>query len=222
MTEGFVPVVRRLPPAVATTDIAVEEPPALPPPRSSSLLALVVPVGMSLAMIGVMAAAFFSGTAVTRNPMYAAFPMMTLISMAVTVAAGRGRRQGGDIDTDRVNYLGYLSRLRTGVGEIAAAQRFSLVWTHPDPATLWTLIGGPRMWERRASDSDFCLVRVGVGTQPLVTRLVAPEPKLAVPSDPVTAAALRRFVRIYSTLTDAPITTGLRGVGSVTFDGDPT
>ena len=61
MTEGFVPVVRRPPPAVATTDIAVEAPPALPPPRSSSLLAMVVPVAMSLAAIGIMAAAFFSG-----------------------------------------------------------------------------------------------------------------------------------------------------------------
>jgi DNA segregation ATPase FtsK/SpoIIIE, S-DNA-T family len=222
MTEVFVPVVRRLPPAVATTDIAVDPPPALPPPSSSSLVALVVPVAMSLAAIGVMASAFFSGHAVTRNPMYLAFPMMTLISVVATVAAGRGRRQGGDIDTDRVNYLEYLSRLRTTVSEIAAAQRFSLVWTHPDPATLWTLIGGPRMWERRASDSDFCLVRVGVGTQPLATRLVAPEPQSRGPSDPVTAAALRRFVRTYSTLTDAPITIGLRGVGSVTFDGDPT
>jgi DNA segregation ATPase FtsK/SpoIIIE, S-DNA-T family len=222
MTEGFVPVERRLPPGVATTDIAVEAPPALPPPRSSSLLALVLPVAMSFAAIGIMAAAFFSGGAVTRNPIYLAFPTMTLISMAVTVAAGRGRRQGADIDTDRVNYLGYLRRLRATVTEIAAAQRFSLVWTHPDPDTLWTLIGGPRMWERRASDSDFCLVRLGVGTQPSAARLVAPEPHSRGPSDPVTATALRRFIHTYSTLTDAPITVGLRGVGTATFDGDLT
>jgi S-DNA-T family DNA segregation ATPase FtsK/SpoIIIE len=222
MTERFVPVVRRPPPAVATTDIAVEAPPALPPQRSSSLLALVVPVAMSLVAIGIMAAAFFSGTAVTRNPMYVAFPMMTLISMAVTVAAGRGRRQGSNIDTDRVDYLGYLSQLRATVTEIGAGQQFSLKWSHPDPDTLWTLIGGPRMWERRASDSDFCLVRIGVGTQPLATRLVAPEAHSRGPSDPVTAAALRRFVHTYSTLTDVPITVGLRGVGTMTFDGDPT
>ncbi len=222
MTEGFVPVVRRLPPAVATADIAVEAPPALPPPRSSSLLTMVVPVAMSFAAIGIMAAAFFSGTAVTRNPMYVAFPVMTLISMAMTVAGGRGRRQGGDIDTDRADYLGYLSRLRATVTEVAAAQRFSLAWTHPDPETLWTLIGGPRMWERRASDSDFCVVRLGIGTQPLAARLVAPEPHSRRLSDPVTATALRRFVHTYSTLTDAPITVGLRGVGTVTFDGDLT
>src|ERR1700739_4754836 len=139
MTEGFVPAVRRLPPAVATTDIAVEAPPALPPPSSPSLPTLLLPVALSFVTIGIMAAAFFSGSAVTRNPMYVAFPMMTLFSMAVTVAAGRGRRQAGGIDTDRVNYLGYLSRLRRSVSEMATTQRVSLIWSHPDPDTLWTL-----------------------------------------------------------------------------------
>jgi DNA segregation ATPase FtsK/SpoIIIE, S-DNA-T family len=222
MTQGFAPVVRRLPPAVATTDIAIEAPPGLPPPQSPGLLARLLAVVMSVATIGVMAAAFFSGSAVTRNPMYVAFPVMTLFSMAVTAATGRGRRPGRGIDADRVDYLGYLSRLRISVTEMAAAQRLSLIESHPDPDTLWTLIGGPRMWERRASDSDFCLVRVGVGTVPLATRLVAPEPPSRQPSDPVSVTAVRRFMQAHSTIADAPITVGLRGVGSMTIDGDLT
>ena len=222
MTEGFIPVVRQPPPAVATTDIVVEPPPSLPPPRSSGPLALILPVVMSVAALGIMAAAFLSGSAAARNPMYVAFPMMTLFSTAVTVAAGRGRRQGGGIDTDRVNYLGYLNRLRRTVREIALAQRISLIWSHPEPDTLWTLIGGPRMWERRASDADFCLVRVGVGTRPLATWLVAPEHPTQEPSDPVTSTALRRFVDTHSALTDAPIAVGLPDAGTVTIDGDTT
>ena len=222
MTEGFIPVVRQLPPAVATTDIVVEPPPSLPPPRSSGPLALILPVVMSVAALGIMAAAFLSGSAAARNPMYVAFPMMTLFSTAVTVAAGRGRRQGGGIDTDRVNYLGYLNRLRGIVRETALAQRISLIWSHPEPDTLWTLIGGPRMWERRASDADFCFVRVGVGTRPLATRLVAPERPTQEPSDPVTSTALRRFIDTHSALTDAPIAVGLPDAGTVTIDGDTT
>ena len=221
MTEGFIPVVRQPPPAVATTDIVVEPPPSLPPPRTGPL-ALMLPVVMSVAALGIMAAAFFSGSAAARNPMYVAFPMMTLFSTAVTVAAGRGRRQGGGIDTDRVNYLGYLNRLRGTVRETALAQRISLIWSHPEPDTLWTLIGGPRMWERRASDADFCLVRVGVGTRPLATWLVAPEHPTQEPSDPVTSTALRRFVDTHSALTDAPIAVGLPDAGTVTIDGDTT
>ncbi|HUH71238.1 MAG TPA: type VII secretion protein EccCa [Mycobacterium sp.] len=222
MTQGFVPVVRRLPPAVATADIAVEAPPGLPPSTSPGLLARLLPVVMSVATLGVMAAAFLSGAGVARNPMFLAFPMMMLVSIVVTAITARGRGQGRSIDADRVGYLEYLSRLRRTVTEIAVAQRSSLNSSHPDPDTLWTLIGGPRMWERRATDSDFCLVRVGVGTQPLAARLVPPGTPSQGLSDPVTATALRRLIHTHSTIADAPITIGLHGIATVTIDGDPT
>ena len=218
MTQCFVPAVRRLSPVVATADIVVEAPPAPPPPRSPRLLSMIV----SVATLGVMAVAFFSGSTAARNPMFVAFPMMTLVSMAVTAAAGRGQRRGRGIDADRVDYLGYLSRLRATVTEAAAAQHVSLNWSHPHPDTLWTLIGGLRMWERRASDPDFCLVRVGIGTRPLAARLVAPEPPSHQAADPVTTTALRRFIDAHSIIADAPVTVGLHGVGTVRIDGDLT
>ena len=199
MTQGFVPAVRRPPPAVATADIAVEAPPGLPtagPPR-------LLPVIVSVLTLGVMAAAFASGSAAARNPMFVAFPTMTLLSLAATANAGRGQRRG-TLDADRVGYLAYLSGLRAAVIETATAQRVSLRWSHPDPDTLWTLIGGPRMWERRACDPDFCVVRVGVGTRPLAARLVAPEPMPHERSDPVTEAALRRFLSAHSSVARAP------------------
>ncbi len=217
MTQCFVPAARRLPPAVATADIAVDAPPGLPPPRSSRWL----PVTVSVAGLGIMAAAFLSGSPVTRNPMLLAFPVMTLVSMAVSMAFGRGRRQGNGIDADRTEYLAYLSRLRAVVAERANAQRFSLFWSHPDPDTLWTLVGGPRMWERRASDPDFCLARVGMGSQPLPARLVPVEPPSREPSDPVTATALRRFLGAHLVVDDVPVTMALRGVGPVRIEGEP-
>ncbi len=214
MTQCFVPVGRRPPPVVATADIAVEAPPSPPPPRSPGWL----PVAASIAGPGVMAAVFFSGSTVARNPAFLAFPAMTLVSVAL--AAGRGRRQGRGIDAVRGEYLGYLSRLRATVTEIATAQRVSLSWSNPDPETLWTLTGGPRMWERRASDPDFCLARVGIGSLPLAARLVAPEPPVREPSDPVTATAFHRFIQTHSVVADAPVTVGLFGVATVTVDGD--
>ena len=69
--------------------------------------------------MGVMAAAFLSGSALSRNPMFLAFPMMMLVSMVVTAVTGRHRRRGGGIDADRTEYLGYLSRLRDTVAETA-------------------------------------------------------------------------------------------------------
>ena len=220
MTEAFVRVVRQLPPAVATADVSIAAPPALPRSPSPSLLVRLVPLLISVGGLGVMAAALFSGSAATRSPTFLAFPMMMLVSMTATTLAGRGRRQSGGIDADRVEYLGYLDRLRRTIVETAAAQRSSLSWTHPDPDTLWTLIGGPRMWERQARDADFCVVRVGVGFQPLATRLVAPDTPPVELSDPVTATALRRFIQAHSTIEEAPIAIGLRANSAVTIDGD--
>ncbi|OBK52052.1 type VII secretion protein EccCb [Mycobacterium sp. 1081908.1] len=217
MTQCFVPAVRRPAPAVAAADIAVDAPPGLPPAGSPRLL----PVMLSLATLGVMAAVFLSGSAAACNPMFVAFPAMTLLSLAVTATAGRGQRRGRRLDADRVNYLAYLSGLRATVTEIATAQRVSLTWSQPDPDTLWTLIGGPRMWERRASDPDFCLVRVGVGTRPLAARLVAPESSPREPTDPVTAAALRRFLSAHSLVGDVPIAVDLGAAGAVMIGGDP-
>ncbi|OBI46714.1 type VII secretion protein EccCb [Mycobacterium sp. E796] len=217
MTQCFVPAVRRPAPAVAAADITVDAPPGLPPRGSPRLL----PVVLSLATLAVMAVAFLTGSSAARHPMFVAFPVMTLLSLAVTATAGRGERRRRSLDADRVNYLAYLSGLRVAVSETTAAQRNSLLWTHPDPDTLWTLIGGPRMWERRASDPDFCLVRVGLGTQPLAARLVAPEPATHEPSDPVTAAALRRFLSAHSLVARAPVTVDLGADGRVTVDGDP-
>ncbi|HSS25271.1 MAG TPA: type VII secretion protein EccCa [Mycobacterium sp.] len=219
MTEGFVPVLRQMSPAVATADITVAAPPELPRSTSPSLLVRLLPVLISVGTLGVMSAAFFSGSAVARSPTFLAFPIMMLVSMTATVVAGR-RRQGSGINADRVDYLAYLTRLRKTIVETAAAQRSSLNWSHPDPDTLWTLIGGPRMWERRATDSDFCVVRVGVGIQPLATRLVAPETPPMEISDPVTVTALGRFIQAHSTIAAAPITIGLREIAIVTINGD--
>jgi DNA segregation ATPase FtsK/SpoIIIE, S-DNA-T family len=219
MTQGFVPVVRQLPPEVATADVIVAAPPQLPHSATPSGLMRVLPVGMSIATMGVMAVTF-SGSGVARSPAFLAFPMMMLLSFALTSLTQRGRRRGGEIDAGRTDYLGYLTRLRRTVAETAAAQRTALTWSHPDPAALWTLIGGPRMWERRATDHDFCWVRVGVGTRPLSTKLLAPELHAGQRADPVTAAAANRFIHTHATIASAPIAVELTGGTSVTVDGD--
>ena len=213
-------MIEQLPPVCPAEDVVVAAPPELPPSASSHVLVRLLPVVMSVATVGAMAAAFMSGSAVGRNPMFLAFPMMMLVSVVVTALTGRGGRRG--IDADRAEYLGYLSRLRRTVAETAEAQRLSLAWDHPGPDALWTLIGGPRMWDRRPGDVDFCVVRVGVGARPLGTRLVAPENRPAHRVDPVTVTALDRFLHAHSTIDDAPITIGLRGTAAVTIDGDPT
>ena len=101
--------------------------------------------------------------------MFLAFPATMLVSTVVTGLTGRVRRQGGGVDADRDQYLNYLSDLSRSVSEIAVAHHRSAISRHPDPDTLWTLIGGPRMWGRWPTDADFGLVR-GHRNQPLARR----------------------------------------------------
>jgi DNA segregation ATPase FtsK/SpoIIIE, S-DNA-T family len=78
------------------------------------------------------------------------------------------------------------------------------------------------MWERRAEDSDFCRVRIGIGSQRLASRLVPPPNGPGQRMDPVTGSALRRFLEAHSTVPDAPIVLDLRGPQAVTIGGNTT
>lgn len=201
-------------------DIVVDAPPDLPSPASPGLLPRLLPVVLSLVCMGLMAAVFSAGNGLARNPVFLAFPAMTLMSTVLTGLPGGARRRGGGIDADRDRYLDYLSGLSESVAEIAVAQHSSASRDDPDPDTLWTLIGGPRMWERRPGGAAFGIVRVGIGPQPLARRLVAPSLPPEELRDPVTAMALRRFLETHATIR-APVTLDVRDGTLVRIDGDP-
>ncbi|OBK59908.1 type VII secretion protein EccCb [Mycobacterium colombiense] len=207
-------------PAAPGGDIVVDGPPELPSPVAPGAVSRMLPVALSLVCMGIMAAVFSAGTGVTRNPAYLALPAMMLVSTVVTGLAGRARRRRGGLDADRDQYLDYLGNLSRSVSEMAVAQRRSSIGRHPDPDTLWTLVGGPRMWERRPTDADFGLARVGMGSQPLARRLVAPQLPSEELRDPVTVTALRRFLHVHSTI-QAPVTIDVHAGTLVTIDGDP-
>ncbi|ORB13605.1 type VII secretion protein EccC [Mycobacterium noviomagense] len=208
------------PPTFSTDEITVAPPPTPTGPARNSLLIRLLPVVMAVATVGMMAAAFGSRSAISRNPVFLAFPAMMLISAVITALAGRDSRRTAELDRDRADYLSYLSGLRGSVVKTAAAQCSSLMWRHPDPESLWTLIGGPRMWERRPADADFGQVRIGTGIRPIASRLVPPD-KPSERMDPVTVSALHRFLGVHSTIASAPASIGLRGAPTVTIDGDP-
>ncbi len=217
-TAEFTPPARLPPEVFETADIVVTAPPETRTVRTP-VLARYLPVVMAIATVGMMAVVWYSRSGLARNPAFMTFPLMMLLSTVATVVSGADRLRG-EINADRAEYLAYLCDLRAGVVKIAAAQRSSLVWCHPDPDTLWTLVGGCRMWERRAADADFCQVRIGVGAQRLATRLVPPQIASVHRLDPVTVTAMRRFLQTHSTVPHTPITIALPGLAAVTVGGD--
>jgi S-DNA-T family DNA segregation ATPase FtsK/SpoIIIE len=219
-TTAFARGPRLAPPVFADGDIPVAAPPIVPRAEPAGALARLLPVLTLVAMAGMVAVTYASGAAATRSPMFLLFPVMMLASVSASIVHGRAGQRAAEVSQGRRGYLAYLAALTDSASETAAAQRASLLWCHPDTESLWTLTGGPRMWERRSADSDFGHVRVGVGTQRLATRLLAPAIGPVEELDPVTAMALRRFIRAHATVPEVPIAIALRGMAAVTVDGD--
>lgn len=202
-------------------EVTVDPPPPVPRATPANPLARLLPVVLVIAMVGMMAVYFGSGAATSRGPMMMFFPVMMLMSVVGTlVYSTRGTGHAAELSRDRREYLRYLDGLDIAAAGTARAQWASLHGEHPEPALLWTLVDGNRLWERTPADAAFGEVRVGLGERPMRVRLMAPE----IPpgeQDPVTAAALRRLLRRRSTVADVPVTVQLRGLGQLSVGSDP-
>ncbi|WP_425171678.1 type VII secretion protein EccCa [Mycobacterium sp.] len=217
----FVPAMRLPGAAYPTAEIVLAAPPVITDAGRTTLVVRLLPVLMAVATIGMMLAVFHSGSGAGRHPMLLTFPAMMLLSAVISAVSGRDGR-AGNLNNARSEYLTYLARQRDKVIRAAAAQHSALLWAHPEPESLWTLIGGDRMWERRPRDPDFCQTRLGVGNICPTTRVVAPESSPADRTDPVTGLALQAFSRAHATISDAPVSIKLQPPAVVSIDGDPT
>lgn len=212
----------RLPaPPMADGELVLEPPPEVPKAVPVNPLARLLPVAMIVAAIGMMVLYFGSGGAGLRSPMFVFFPVMMLVSLVGTLAFGaRGGPRTAEINQGRRDYLRYLDGVDHAAADAARAQYESRNWTHPDPASLWTLVGGRRMWERRPGDPDFGHVRIGLGAQRSSTRLVTPDTGPVDEADPVTITAMRQLVHTRRRVDAVPVAVPLSEAGVLTVGGD--
>ncbi len=213
-------VVRRGPrppaPVMPAGEIPLEAPPAEPRIAPAGLLQRLLPMVMLLASVG------FVVVIGIDNPTSWLFGGMIALSTLGMVAGGASRggaARRAESDAERADYLRYLAQIRHRARSVAAGQRASLEWTHPDPDALVTLARGPRTWERRPGDADFAHVRVGRGAQRLATALVPPQTGPVEDLEPVTTVALRRFVRTHSVVEALPTAVSLRAFAAVGVTG---
>jgi S-DNA-T family DNA segregation ATPase FtsK/SpoIIIE len=211
--------VRRQPPEMPSGELSLQEPPALPEPASGNLAMLLTYLPMALGSSAVILIFVTPGS----NPLtFLAAGLMTVTTMSMAVGmmgrstSDRKRRMKGE----RRDYLRYLSQTRRKVRRMATQQREALAWAHPDPHSLWSVALSGRLWERRAAHRDFGEVRVGTGPQRLAVRINPLQTKPVEDLEPLSARALRRFIRAYATLPDQPVGVFLRGFSRVTMHGD--
>ena len=157
--------------------------------------------------------------AVTQQdrPLMAAAGLLVLAaSITVGLVMVIGSRTGTRRRTreQRERYLDYLEQARIAARDGADQQRKGAGLIHPSPAAAASMAGQPsRRWERRPGDTDFLVLRVGLGEVPLdrpATLLVDADDPLTM-HDPVCLAAAQGLAATYAVLADQPICLPLDG-----------
>ncbi|MFB7468625.1 type VII secretion protein EccCa [Streptomyces sp. NPDC056224] len=210
---------RRRGPDMPQGEMSLQEPPGLPEAQpNSSAMWMYLPMGLtSVAMLLMFVR---PGEATVMS--YMAIGLMLLSSVAMVV--GQLVRTSGDrkrrLRGERRDYLRYLAQSRRRVRRTIGEQQLALAWRHPEPTGLWALARTSRLWERRPTDDDFAEIRIAIGDQRLAVRLAPLSTKPVEDLEPLSAHALRSFIRAYGTVPDQPIALYLRAWSRVLLRGD--
>ena len=210
---------RRPAPPLPSGEVLLEPPPELPSPNNKNWtrLLMILPMAAGAAAMGLMMGVSGRGGPLVYviGGMYG-ISILGMIGVMALNQAGPGKRE---MIAARRQYLRRLSQLRAQVRDTIRKQQEAIAYRHPEPAELWTVAGGGRLWERRRGDADFTVVRMGLGSQEIATPLVPPETKPVDELEPLCATALRKFVATYSVVPDLPVAIALRDFARVYLRG---
>jgi S-DNA-T family DNA segregation ATPase FtsK/SpoIIIE len=206
-------------PPLPRGEILLESPPELPEqmPRGIGPLLMMLPM---LAGVGAMAFMYAGGGNNTRMLVTGALFGVSMLGMAISSFTSGGGEKRAELDAQRRDYMRYLAQVRKQARRAASQQRTAVQWRHPPPDALWSVAASRRMWERRPTDDDFAEIRMAVGPQRLAVSVVTPETKPVEDLEPMTAIALRRFVRAHTSVPGLPIAVSLRSFSRVVLRGE--
>ncbi|MFI5494194.1 type VII secretion protein EccCa [Actinoplanes sp. NPDC051859] len=218
-TVMFRRVPRRRGPEAPQGELVLQEPPALPEASSGNLASALTYIPMAIASSAMVL--MFVGPS-TGGMMYltAGLMMVSMLMMLVGQVMQHATERKFRTRGERRDYLRYLSQLRRSTRRAVEQQHRALAWSNPAPDGLWPLAMTDRLWERRANHEDFAEVRVALGEQRMSLRIAPVQSRPVEDLDPLTAHALRRFIRAYTTVADLPVTLYLRGFRAITMQGD--
>jgi S-DNA-T family DNA segregation ATPase FtsK/SpoIIIE len=201
-------------PELPSGEVILEPPPEAPQATGKgwSRMMMIMPMAAGAAGMGLMMGGQRGGPlAYVAGGMYG----VSILGMIAAQLTSSGGQSKSDMIEARRQYMRKLSRLRTGVRNTIRQQREAMFYRHPDPGALWSTAASARLWERRRTDGDFAVVRIGLGPQELATPLVPPQTRPVDELEPLCATALRRFVTTYSIVPDLPVAMALRGFSRV-------
>ncbi|MEV0055436.1 type VII secretion protein EccCa [Saccharopolyspora shandongensis] len=208
-------------PPMPSGELNLQEPPELPEVQSG-FSGMITYLPMALSSLAMVMIFLRPGMGGGGTIMYFAMGMMVLAALGMLAAnflrasSERKRQMSGS----RRDYLRYLGQVRRQVRKTVVAQRRAQTWRHPEPTAVWSLVRTSRLWELRPDHPDFGEVRIAVGDQQLGTKIAELTTKPVEDLEPLSAHALRRFIRAYATVSDQPVPVYLRAYARVLLRGD--
>lgn len=199
-----------------------------PIPRSK--WAILLPVGMGVAFLGMIALMFSQPGLRTGQMglMTLFFPIMMLVTMGSYMFNNRGgggeqQLTGAQLEQARRDYAMTLDETRDNVQAAARAQYAQFQYLHPEPALLSGLVGSVRMWCRTPNDAQlkpfFSQVRMGLGTVKVVKELESNDLGRREDYEPVTYDASSAFLQVQNELHNAPKPLLLRNIAGMALIG---
>lgn len=210
---------RRPGPQLPHGELPLESPPELPDPASPNFMRILMILPM-MAGAGAMMFMFAGQGGGTFRYVVGGLFGVSMLGMLVMSIGASGGNKKAEVNAERRDYMRYLAQSRRRTRKAADQQREAMLWKHPEPDALWSIAASRRLWERRATDDDFAEVRIARGPQRLTVRLVSPETKPVEDLEPMSALALRRFVRAHTTVPELPIAVSLRVFSRMVLRGD--
>ena len=184
---------------------------------STNFIVFLMPVIGGMGMVLMMMS---SGNPIRMAIGAVMFVMVILSAIVMFIRSKTGKRKEAEVARSR--FLDHLKEVEATARTRAKEQQKLSGMRNPAPAALTDAIRNPfRLWERRRSDEDVLVTRIGTGTCKLACELTTKESgdPLRMP-EPIASAHADRMIRRAETIENAPVAIPVRGV--VSLLGDPT
>ncbi|MCU0496681.1 MAG: hypothetical protein MUF87_04930 [Anaerolineae bacterium] len=196
----------RIQPPLPIEQFEIPPPPNKDQRQSQSLIELMLPL---VTIVGYVVVAM-SGSGRNLGLM---IPMAMTMVISVSMAIWRNRNAGKDIAIKAAAYDQRLADMRHEMHTYHQLQRDHFYYNYPDLNDAISIAkteehsrSGPRVWERRTSDPDFGVVRLGIGTRPSTVVYTIKQGENA--EDPQFDEAMR-LAEASHFVTDIPVTLAL-------------
>ncbi len=163
-------------------------------------------------LIGMLGFAFASGSG---NPLAMA-PMFLMMGGTMGFSFWQRGRQNAKLAVKQRLYTQHLLELRQDMTREHNVQRLHYRHVYPDIPTVLEIANrheasrfGNRLWERRPSDPDFGVIRLGMGTRPSTVNYIFDKQNNPLEDTPLHKDA-RKLSEDSAIVTDAPVTINLR------------